>query len=168
MSELGKNAGKAAGNAARGVRDLARSAAKSTKRLGRIAKLNLSITDEKNNIKHLYTDIGRLYYEAHRDDPEGFFVQLFQQVDSSMEALEAMQAELETLKAEKKPSDADVEPAEAEIEVEIEIEPDDTASAEPAVADAPAEDMPQEAAPVGDDGDDGVLEIEISDGDPEL
>ena len=110
---------------AAGLKKIARSTVSGTKRIARIAKLNLGISDEKKNITRLYTEIGRLYYEAHQDDPEGFFVQLFQQVDSSMEAVAAMQDELTSLKAEAKP-DAD----EDDITVEIEAEPEETVQTE--------------------------------------
>lgn len=140
MSDIGKNAGKAAGNAVGSIRKLARTAARSTRRLGRITQLNLSIADEKKNIRHLYTDIGRLYYEAHKDDPEGFFVQLFQQLDASMDALNALETELGTLKAEKAPDEAD-----SGIEVEICIEPDNDAADTDDVPDTePGEELPAE------------------------
>ena len=110
---------------AAGLKKIARSTVSGTKRIARIAKLNLNISDEKKNISRLYTEIGRLYYEAHQDDPEGFFVKLFQQIDSSMEAVASMQDELKSLKAETKP-DAD----EGDITVEIEAEPEQAAGAE--------------------------------------
>ena len=125
MSDIGK----AAGNTVQGIKKLAHGAAHSTKRLGRIAHLNLNIADEKKNIKHLYTDIGRLYYEAHRDDPEGFFVQLFQQLDASMENLEAMEAELGGLKAGSAPVEtAAEEPAAAGGDAVPETDTDDEAA----------------------------------------
>ena len=156
MSELGKNAGRAAGNAAAGIVRLARSAAQNTKRLTRIAQLNVSIADEKKNVRHLYTEIGSLYYEAHRDDPEGFFVQLFQQLDASMEALGTMETELQALKDEKRPADADRAEAEAEPDIEVEIE--ETPEDEPAPADTESEEP--EAEP-------GAIVIEVTDGAPE-
>lgn len=139
MSESSKNAGKAAGNAARGVAAFARSAARSARRTGRAAKLRIDIASEKDNIKRLYTEIGRLYYEAHRDDPEGFFVQPFQQLDASMEALEAMEAELASLKSERKP-DAEDNAIDVEIEIAPSDEPEAAAGAsQPVEEEAPAE-----------------------------
>ncbi len=151
MSDLGKNAGKAAGNAAAGLARLARSAAQNTKRLARIAQLDLSIADEKKTVKRLYTEIGSLYYEAHRDDPEGFFVQLFQQLDASMEALEAMENERRNLRDEKKPADAGDASAdtEADIVVEIEETPDEEEPASDEEAAPDEEPVPvEEPAPV--------------------
>lgn len=157
MSERSRNAGRAAGSAARGAAKLARAAVRSTKRAGRAAKLKVDIAAEKDTIKRLHTDIGRLYYEAHRDDPEGFFVQLFQQVEASEEAIEAMQAELDVIRAER-------ENGEAGIEIEIEIVPDDepgesAGETESAEADADAE-VPDEAEKIPGSGIGDESEIE--------
>ena len=128
-------------NAAAGFKRFARNTAKGTKRIARIARLNLSIADEKKNINHLYTEIGKLYYEAHKDDPEGFFVQLFQQIDASMETVDSMQTELLNLKAETRPDDTASEADEnkADLTVEIEVEPD-APVAEPIEPEAASED----------------------------
>ena len=85
---------------ANGAKKLARNAAEGAKRVARITKLKLMIADEKKNIDKLYTAVGRLYYDAHRDDPEGFFVSHFQRLDAAMEAISVMEAELEGLKAD--------------------------------------------------------------------
>ena len=127
-----------------GLKRFARNTVSSTKRLARIAKLNLSIADEKKNISKLYREIGRLYYEAHQDDPEGFFVELFQQVDSSMTAVASMEEELVNLKSEAKSDEsesditveieeepADAEPEEETVEIEITTEPEEPSSEEP-------------------------------------
>ena len=105
-----------------GVERIARSAIQATGRAGRIAKLNLSLSEEKRKIEHLYTDLGRLYYEAHRDDPEGFFVQMFQQLDAATGKIETIKAELEAVKNEKSAAPEGSAPTEApDIEVEIEV-----------------------------------------------
>lgn len=122
MSDLEKTVN----SAAAGVGILARGAAKATRRMARTAKLNLVIADERKNINRLYTEVGRLYYEAHRDDPEGFFVNLFQKIDASMEAVAVMETELENLRNEIRPVDppSDETPEEPDITVEIEEEPE--------------------------------------------
>ena len=42
----------------------------------RIAKLNMEISTEKENLRKTYIEIGKLYYDTHKDDPDGFFIQL--------------------------------------------------------------------------------------------
>lgn len=129
MSDMSKNAGKAAGKAARGAKRFAVSAARATQRVSRIARLRLDIASEKETIRRLYSEIGRLYYEAHRDDPEGFFVHLFQTIDASMDSIEEKKAEIAVLRAETKPAhpapDPDASEDEKDVTVEITVEPDD-------------------------------------------
>ena len=52
----------------------------------------------------MYREIGKLYYETHRDDPESYFVQPCQEIDMSMEAIAAMEAEIIRLKTQASPA----------------------------------------------------------------
>lgn len=87
-------------NAAEKAKDLAGFAADKAKKAGRIAKLKLEISAEKDNIQASYTEIGKLYYETHKDAPEGFFLQLCEEVGAALAAIEAKEAELADLKSE--------------------------------------------------------------------
>ena len=88
------------GNLARGARNTASASIRNARRLGRLAKVNMDLKSEKDNLRRLYTDVGELYYESHRDDPEGFFVQLFQQIDASLTAIGRLEGERSLLKTE--------------------------------------------------------------------
>ena len=61
-----------ASRAANTAKDLAVSAARKTKQLSRIAKLNVDISNQRDAIKGMYAEMGKLYYETHKDDPETY------------------------------------------------------------------------------------------------
>ena len=120
MAEKRKISG-IAGLAAGKARNLAVFAARKTKNVSRIAKLNVDIAGERDTIKRAYSEIGKLYFETHRDAPEGFFVRLCQEVENSLASIAAMEAEIVRLKTEDL---APAAPADPDIEVEITEEPE--------------------------------------------
>ena len=81
------------------TKDLAEKTADKAKDASRIAKLSLEIGSEKDVIKKAYAEIGKLYYETHKDDPEGFFIQLCDEVTLALENIAAKEAEIAELKA---------------------------------------------------------------------
>ena len=100
MADLKKRAGAFAGIAAGGAKKLASFAAKKTKNMSRIAKLNVDIASERDTIKLAYSEIGKLYYETHREDPEPYFVQLCLEIDTALESIAAMESEVVRLKTQ--------------------------------------------------------------------
>lgn len=74
-------------------------AADKAKEMGRIAKLTVEINGEKDAMKKAYVEIGKLYFETHRNDPDGFFIQLCDEISVSMESIAAKEAEIVELKA---------------------------------------------------------------------
>ena len=52
------------------VRDIYENGASRAKSYGRIAKLALELNGENEELKRVYTEIGRLYYEQAKDAPE--------------------------------------------------------------------------------------------------
>ncbi len=81
------------------TKDLADKATDKAKDVSRIAKLTLEINSEKDVIRKAYAEIGKLYYESHKDDPEGFFVQLCDEVTLAKENIAAKEAEIADLKS---------------------------------------------------------------------
>ncbi len=75
-------------------------AARKTKNVSRIAKLNVDIANERDTIKSAYREIGKLYYELHREAPERYFEQLCREIDVSMESIAAAEAEIARLKTQ--------------------------------------------------------------------
>lgn len=100
FNELKEKAADLALSAAEKARDLAAFAADKAKKASRAAKLKLEISAEKENIETAYAEIGKLYYEAHKDAPEGFFLQLCEEISAAKAAIEAKEAELADLKSE--------------------------------------------------------------------
>ena len=96
------------------VRDIYESGASRAKSYGRIAKLALELNGENEELKRVYTEIGRLYYEQAKDAPEGFFASLFAQAEEICERIEAKEDEINALKADITASAKD-----ADIDVEI-------------------------------------------------
>lgn len=111
LSTIGKaaDAGKDIANkAADAGKDVADKVAVKAKTGTRIAKLSIDIANEKENMKKTYLEIGKLYYDTHKDDPEGFFIQLCDEVALSQKSIEEKEAEIDALRAESG-EDADVE-----------------------------------------------------------
>jgi len=139
LSTLGQTADNVkdfAGKAGDGAKDLAEKAADKAKAGGRIAKLTMEISTEKEALKKAYVEIGRLYYDTHKDDPEGFFIQLCEEVGLAQQKIADKEAEIAALKEEFNGK------GEPDIAVEFEevVEQEECAAAEaPAAEEAPAE-----------------------------
>lgn len=112
------------GTVADTTRDVAAKTADKVMSTGRIAKLSMEITGEKDAIKKAYVEIGKLYYETHRDDPDGFFVQLCDEVTLAMKSIEEKEAEIAELKAADNQGDIEVEFEEIINEAEYEADCD--------------------------------------------
>ena len=76
------------------TKDLADKATDKAKDVSRIAKLSLEINSEKDVIRKAYSEIGRLYYETHKDDPESIFIQLCDEVTLANENIASKEAEI--------------------------------------------------------------------------
>ncbi len=72
-----------------------------------IAKLTLQINGELEEQKKVFIEIGRLYYDEHRDSPEGYYAALFEELRVMDEKIEAMREELEAAKAAVEAAKAD-------------------------------------------------------------
>ena len=97
------------GTAVDAGKDLAEKAADKAKAGARIAKLNMEISAEKENLRKTYIEIGKLYYDTHKDDPEGFFIQLCDEVAISEKNIADKQVEIDELKAGDAGEDISVE-----------------------------------------------------------
>ncbi len=112
------------------VRDIYDRGAGRAKAYARIAKLSLELNGEHEELKKVYAEIGRLYYEQAKDAPEGFFAPLFAQAEEISAGISAKEDEINGLRAEMEAEssidDIDVEISEFEEIVsaaEQEIEP---------------------------------------------
>ena len=95
--------------AADATKDIAEKAADKAKAGGRIAKLNIEIATERDNMKKTFIEIGKLYYDTHKDDPDGFFIQLCEEIALAEKNIADKEAEIAELKAEKADDSIEVE-----------------------------------------------------------
>lgn len=96
------------------VRDIYEQGASRAKSYGRIAKLSLEVNGESEELKRIYTEIGKLYFEQAKDAPEGFFAPLFAQAEEIIQRIQVKEAEIEAMKAE-------FEAANTEADIDVEI-----------------------------------------------
>lgn len=122
LNDIVAKAGVIASKAAETAKDLAGTAAVRTKQLSRIARLNRDISDKKDEIKKAYTELGKLYYKAHRADPEEKCAGFVSQIDEAAVAIAAMEEEIVRVKEEmaEKPQDPDLESVVDATEAEAE------------------------------------------------
>lgn len=94
------------------VRDVYEKGVSRTKSYARMAKLALSIKEDSDALQKLYAEIGRLFVEQNPIAPDGAYTDLFARAQGLRGLIEQKQREMEDLKA-------DVDPENADIEVEI-------------------------------------------------
>ena len=82
------------------VRGIYEQGAARAKAFGQLTKLTLSINGDNEELKRVFTEIGKLYYEQAKDAPEGFFASLFSQVESIKADIADKQAQIDELKAQ--------------------------------------------------------------------
>ena len=92
-----------------GVTEVYQKGASRTKAYGRIARLTLDTNSQADELRKVYTEIGRLYFEQARKDPQGVFAPLFAQAEKLLSEFKAKEAELEELKGGLRPEEQDIE-----------------------------------------------------------
>lgn len=118
-----------AGKAADVTKDLAGKAADKARTGGRIAKLSMEVAQEKDNLKKTYLEIGKLYYDTHKDSPDGFFIQLCEEVAAAESVIAVKEAEIAQLKSSFGADAPDVEVEFEEVVSEGEAAAEDVAEA---------------------------------------
>ena len=102
-----------------GVTEVYQKGASRTKAYSRIARLTLDTNSQAEELRKVYTEIGRLYFEQARENPEGVFAPLFAQAGKLMDELKAKEEELEELK---RPLGAEAEEKDIEVEITQDID----------------------------------------------
>jgi hypothetical protein len=100
-SEIKDSVFNALGTAADLTRDLVGKAADKTKDVAKLAKLNMELSSEKETVQKAYLEIGKLYYETHKSAPEGFFVQLCDEITLANQHIGKLNADIDSIKAGK-------------------------------------------------------------------
>ena len=119
------------------IKDIYEHGANRAKSYGQMAKLSLEINGDSEELKRVYAEIGRLYYDQAKDAPVGFFAPLFEQAAALIESINSKQAQIQAMKDEFAAETAPAEDADFEsivgtaagdedgIEIEITVEKDD-------------------------------------------
>lgn len=81
------------------VRGIYEQGAERAKAYGTIAKLTLEVNGDAEELKRVYTEIGKLYFEQNRENPEGFFTSLFSQVEEINARIHEKEDTINELKA---------------------------------------------------------------------
>lgn len=80
------------------VREIYDNGMSRAKSYGRMAKLALEVNGESEELKKVYTEIGKLCYEMNKDEPQGYFIPLFDRVKEITESILAKQEEVQAMK----------------------------------------------------------------------
>ncbi len=126
------------------TKDLAEKAADKAKATARIAKLNMEISAEKDNMKKTYLEIGKLYYDTHKENPEGFFIQLCEEIALAEKNIADKQAEIAELKTKDEDDSIEVEIEEYPEEETVEEDPGEDIVVE--IVEEAAEEVSEETA----------------------
>ena len=83
-----------------GVTDVYAKGADRAKAFAQITRLTLALNGEHEELKRVYAEIGRLYFEQAKAAPEGFFVPLFEQANRVTGKIRDKRAKIEALRSE--------------------------------------------------------------------
>ena len=81
------------------IKDIYEHGANRAKSYGQMAKLSLEINGDSEELKRVYAEIGRLYYENYRDTADAFLAELCQQVTDANAHVAEMEAQMDELRA---------------------------------------------------------------------
>lgn len=102
------------------VKEVYEQGASKVRSYSRMARLSLQLNGEQEELRRVYTEIGKLCYSVKKDEPEEFFAPLFSQVEEISARISSIQDELDSIKAQ----------ADEDITVEVVAEPVDDTEAE--------------------------------------
>lgn len=136
------------------VKDIYEQGSTMAKSYGTIAKLSVELLGDKDELKKLYTEIGRLYFEE-TETPDDFFAPIFEQareVANRIKDKEALIAALKDTECSCEDEECTCEAADIEVEVCEFEEVVDATEAEACCCDAPVEEAPVvEEAPAAEE-----------------
>ena len=96
------------------VRGVYARGAERTRAYGRIARLNWELNSQSEELRRIYTEIGKLYFDQAKDKPEGIFAPLFAQAEQTAASLRSIRNEIDAIREETLSQSA-----EKDIDVEI-------------------------------------------------
>ncbi len=116
----------------------AQSGVAKAKDLTEIAKLKMSNAAEQDAIRKAYTEIGKLYFAQHADDPDPALAALCAQIAQHQEKIAYNDERITDIKLSSDIADDDIEAVASQIVLDEDA---------PAEEEAPAEETPAEEAP---------------------
>lgn len=131
------------GVAAEKTKEFAGKAADKAKDVSKITKLSLEIKAAKETIGKAYEEIGKIYYETHKNAPADYFIQLCEEITAANERIEALEIEIDKVKAGCKDDDGSIEVEFTEVTPDEGVSESDFAKAEQAPSEK-AEDKPDD------------------------
>ena len=99
-----------------GVKEIYTRGAERAKSYARAAKLSLEINGETEELRKIYTEIGKLYFDQNREAPGALFAGLFAQAEEIRGRLADKEAEIRGMR-----ESFEAEQAEKSGELEVEI-----------------------------------------------
>lgn len=124
LNEIKGTVFSALGVAAEKTRNFADKASDKAKDVSRITKLNFELKSAKDTMEKTYTEIGKIYYDTHKNDPEDYFLQLCEEVTTINERISAIQSEIDKLKSRINKYDDSIEVEFTEVSVDEPIAPE--------------------------------------------
>lgn len=98
------------------IRDIYEDGASRAGKLGKVAKLMLEVNSQSDELKKVYCEIGKLYYEENKGQGADFFAPLFERVEELTNDIDVKRCEIEAIKNTVSAASSDSEP---DIDVEI-------------------------------------------------
>lgn len=130
------------------VREIYEPVAGKARTYGSIAKLSLEINADHEELKRVYAEIGKLYYDEAKAEPHGFFSALFAQAEAIERNIRSKEDQIAALRAEAAAAssepDIDVEITEFE-EIVADTAADGAGVVEEAVTEAVTDEVPADS-----------------------
>lgn len=118
LNEIKGSVFSALGVAAEKTRNFADKATDKAKDVSRITKLNFELKSARETIEKAYCEIGKIYYDTNKNSPEDYFIQLCEEVTSSIERIEIIQSAIDNIKAGTDTDDGSIEVEFTEVSVD--------------------------------------------------
>ena len=98
FDEIKQKTGETAEHIAAKSIKLAKTAAEKTKLVARISKLNADVISEKDALRRAYLDLGKLYYEKFKNDPDESLAEGCRKIASSLAVIAQCRTEIDECK----------------------------------------------------------------------
>ena len=102
-----------------GIPDVIEKGAQRARSFGSATKLTLDLNRDHKELERVFAEIGKLYYEQTNGAADGFFVPLFEQVETLRQAIAEKEAEIEAYKASFDSAEHGSRDAEASLDEQI-------------------------------------------------